>query len=81
MPFPQPELHIKRAVYQGGHCWCKMLQVAINSHPLGTGDELTHNCKPMWTTLPEASASSRELLFAVAARKGAWDGVNAREQP
>ena len=34
--------HIKRAVYQGGHCWGKMVQVTIGMPPPGTGDGSTH---------------------------------------
>ena len=50
--------HIKRAVYQGGHCWGKTLQGTIGMPPPGdsahkTGDYVDH--------LPEASTASREL--------------------
>ena len=55
--------HIKRAVYQGGHCWGKMLQVSIHlPSPGDWGWTDSANWKPLWTTLPEASISSRELL-------------------
>ena len=55
--------HIKRAVYQGGHCWGKMLQVSIQlPSPGDWGWTDSANWKPLWTTLPEASISSRELL-------------------
>lgn len=57
------EQHIKRAVYQGGHCWGKMLQVTLNlPSPGDWGWVDPSSWKPLWTTLPEANASSRELL-------------------
>ena len=34
--------HIKRAVYQGGHCWGKMLQATIGMPPPGEWDGSTH---------------------------------------
>jgi len=55
--------HIKRAIYQGGHCWGKMLEVSQNLPSPGQwGWTDSSNWKPLWTTLPEASSSSRELL-------------------
>ena len=33
--------HIKRAVYQGGHCWGKMLQATIGMPPPGDWDGST----------------------------------------
>lgn len=55
--------HIKRAVYQGGHCWGKALQVHLDMPTPGDwGWTDPSNWKPMWTTLPEASVSARELL-------------------
>lgn len=55
--------HIRRAVYQGGHCWGKMLHVRLDLPTPGNwGWVDPNNWKPFWTTLPEASVSSRELL-------------------
>ena len=55
--------HIKRSVYQGGHCWGKALQVALDlPSPGDCGWTDSNNWKPLLTTLPEASISSRELL-------------------
>uniref|UniRef100_A0A1X7T7W9 Tesmin/TSO1-like CXC domain-containing protein n=1 Tax=Amphimedon queenslandica TaxID=400682 RepID=A0A1X7T7W9_AMPQE len=55
--------HIRRAVYQGGHCWGKVYQAAMNlPSPENWGWTDTNDWKPLWTTLPEAGASSRELL-------------------
>ena len=55
--------HIKRAVYQGGHCWGNMFKVAIEMpSPEDWGWVDPHNWRPIWTNLPEANASSRELL-------------------
>ncbi len=55
--------HIQRSVYQGGHCWGKMLQVRLDMPTPGNwGWVDPNNWKPLWTTLPEASVSSRELL-------------------
>ena len=55
--------HIKRAVYQVGHCWGKMLQATIGMPPLGDwGWVDPQNWRPMWTTLLAASIGSRELI-------------------
>ncbi len=55
--------HTRRAVYQGGHCWGKMLQaIADMPSPGDWGWTDSDNWKPLWTTLPEASTTSRELL-------------------
>ena len=54
--------HIRRAVYQGGHCWGKMLQAAIGMPSVGDWVWVDpNNWRPRWTTLPEASAATREL--------------------
>lgn len=55
--------HIERTVYQGGHCWGKMFQVVVDMPSPGDwGWVDPQNWKPMWTTPPEASTASRELL-------------------
>ena len=55
--------HIKRAVYQGGHCWGKAFEVVMTMpSPESWGWIDPPNWKPRWTTLPEASKSSRELI-------------------
>ena len=55
--------HIQRAVYQGGHCWGKVFQVSFDlPSPGNWGWTDPNNWKPLWTTRPEASKSSRELL-------------------
>ena len=55
--------HMKRVVYQGGYCWGKVLQVAIDLPSPGDWLWTDPQCwKPLWSTLPEASKSSRELL-------------------
>ena len=55
--------HIRRAVYQGGHCWGNMLHACLDMPTPGNwGWVDPNNWKPLWTTLPEASVSSRELL-------------------
>ena len=42
--------HIKRAVYQGGHCWGKMVQATIGMPPPGDwGWVDPQNWRPMWT--------------------------------
>ncbi len=57
------EQHIKRAVYQGGHCWGKMLKKNLNlPSPSNWGWAEPSSWMPLWTTLPEATSSSRELL-------------------
>ena len=55
--------HIKRAVYQGGHCWGKMVHVTMGMpSAVDWGWVDPHNWRPMWTTLPEASTAARELI-------------------
>ena len=55
--------HIRRAVYQGGHCWGKALHVSLNLPSQEDWERTDSNdWKPLWTTLPEAGRSSRELL-------------------
>ena len=56
--------HIKRAVYQGGHCWGKMFHVTMDMPPAGDWGWVDPHkyWSPMWTTLPEASTASRELI-------------------
>ena len=52
--------NIKIAVYQGGHCWGKMLQVSLD---MPTPDNWGSNhWKILWTTLPKSRVASRELL-------------------
>ncbi len=47
--------HVKRAVYQGGHCWGKALQVSLNiPSPQNWGWTDPHSWKTLWTTFPEA---------------------------
>ena len=42
--------HIKRAVYQGGHCWGNMVQATIGMPPPGDwGWVDPQNWRPMWT--------------------------------
>ena len=42
--------HIKRAVYQGGYCWGKVLQATIGMPPPGDcGWVDPQNWRPMWT--------------------------------
>ena len=54
--------HIKRAVYQGVHCWGKMLQVPIGMPPSGDwGWVDPQNWRSMWT-IYEASTASRKLI-------------------
>ena len=50
--------HIKRAVYQGGHCWGKMLQTTMFM-PSAVDPQ---QWKPLWMVLPEASTAARELI-------------------
>ncbi len=55
--------HIRRAIYQDGHCWGKMLQATIGMPSAGDwGWVDPSNWRTKWTTLPEASAATRELI-------------------
>ncbi|MES9879581.1 MAG: hypothetical protein ABW185_01720 [Sedimenticola sp.] len=55
--------HTKRATYQGEHCWGNASTVNVEMpSPEDWGWIDPENWKPVWTTLPEASASSRELI-------------------
>ncbi len=55
--------HIQRAVYQGGHCWGNATEAAPEvPSPANWGWTEPPKWKPVWTTLPEAAVSSRELL-------------------
>ena len=70
--------HIRRAVYQGGNCWGKMLQVTIGMPSAGDwGWVNPSNWRPRWTTLPESSAPTRELI-RLAARRGVLGAASAR---
>ena len=54
---------IKRAVYTGGHCWGNMLKVVMDLPSPGDWGWIDpQNWKPLWSTLPEASNSSRQLI-------------------
>ena len=55
--------HLKRAVYQGGHCWGQALEVAPNMpSPTDWGWMDPSDWRPLWSTLPQASQSIIELL-------------------
>ena len=55
--------HVKRAVYQEGHCWGTLFDKQQNLPcPSNWGWADSSDWKPLWTTLPQASATSRELL-------------------
>ncbi len=50
--------HVKREVYQGGHCCGKALKVSLNlPSPQNWGWADPHSWKPLWTTLPEQGRS------------------------
>ena len=54
---------IKRAVYTGGHCWGNMLKVVMDLPSPGDWGWIDpQNWKPLWSTLPEANTSSRQLI-------------------
>ena len=62
--------HAKRAVYQAGHIWGQAFTAApALPSPGDWGWTEPPDWKPLWTTLPEASISSRELLCC-GCRKG-----------
>ena len=55
--------HTRRAVYQEGYCWgqAKIANPVIPS-PSAWGWIDPENWKSLWTTLPEASKATRQLL-------------------
>ena len=62
--------HLKRAVYQGGHCWGQALEVAPEMpSPTDWGWMNPHDWRPLWSILPQASQSLLELL-SCGCRKG-----------
>ena len=70
--------HIKRAVYQGGHCWGKMLQATIGMQLNGDWGWVDPQLC-MWTTLPEASIASRQLIHC-GCKRGVQGAASARKQ-
>jgi len=55
--------HAKRAVYQGGHTWGQLFATnPVLPCPSDWGWTDAPNWKPLWTTLPEASIASRQLV-------------------
>ncbi len=57
--------HIKRAVYQGGHCWGQAaVKEAILPDPKDWGWQTGPNrvWEPLWTVLPEASKACCQLV-------------------
>jgi len=56
--------HIRRAIYQGGHCWGQALKVAPDLPSPADWGWVMHDggWKPLWTTLPQASKASLELV-------------------
>ena len=57
--------HIKRAAYQGGHCWGQSL-IPIQNLPSpadwGWIKDSDGQWMPYWTALPEAAKSCKELI-------------------
>ena len=78
-------LHIKRAVFQGGHCWGNLNQTSHESpspEECGRKEDKDGSWTPLWTQLPDASKSSRKLIKCVtkAAKDDArvfWQSLNA----
>ena len=73
--------HANRAVYQAGHIWGQ----AFNATPAlpSPGDwgwTDPPEWKPLWTTLPEASVSSRELLCYRCKKKAAEVAASVTRQ-
>ena len=67
--------HTKRAAYQGGHCWSQAL---ITRPQLPSPQDwgwtwTTDGWQPYWTTLPDVTKSSRELV-----RCGCTKGCKSR---
>jgi hypothetical protein len=56
--------HVKRSVYQAALCWCHCLERAPQQHDPSLWGWVKDDSKwsPLWTTLPEVSASCRELI-------------------
>ena len=56
-------LHFKRSVFQGAYCWGTALQLAPElPSPSSWGWSNLGQWYPVWTTIPEASQATRELL-------------------
>ena len=71
--------HIKRAVYQGGHCWGRALKTVMNMpSPADWGWTDPPTWKPMWTTLAEASKSLRNLMKC-GCKKGCSDRCSCKK--
>jgi len=64
--------HAKRAVYQAGHIWGQVFKATpVLPSPGDWGWTDPPECKPPWTTFPEASvAYPLESCYAVDAKKG-----------
>ena len=57
------EQHIKRAIYQGGFVWGQLFEIApALPSPSAYGWAYADGWMPLWTMLPEASNSCRELI-------------------
>ena len=70
----------KRAVYQGGHCWGKAVQVSLDlPSPGDWGWTDPNSWKPLWTTLVRPAVHPGSYC-TVGARKGAEGSASAREQ-
>ncbi len=55
--------HIKRAVYQGGYCWDKMLERNMCMPPAENWGWMNpHEWKPLWTLLPQASSGCQGTI-------------------
>uniref|UniRef100_UPI00358E0809 uncharacterized protein n=1 Tax=Myxine glutinosa TaxID=7769 RepID=UPI00358E0809 len=55
--------HVKRATYQGGHCWGQSLVPHYLPSPCDWGwVDNDGQFDPLWTTLPEAAKSCYELI-------------------
>ena len=56
--------HVKRVVYQGGHCWGKTLNLQQNLPDPSHWGWKKSNGKwiPVWTTIDQASRAMRELI-------------------
>ena len=78
-----PVQHAKRVVYQGGHIWAQVFNATPVLPSAAAGDwgwKDAPEWKPAWTTLPQASISSGQVLCC-GCKKAAEVAASATKLP